>query len=253
MWQYNYVYTDELSHHGILGQRWGIRRFQNKDGSLTPEGRKRLGLNEYEKDHQEDIILKKGTKATRVVNTPRYSEYKDESVGGSVEKGKQYLDKLIEQEKAYNRKYVSVDGVRNSGRYRGDEFYLSWFTDDGYEPDSAAIVDTYRIQRAVKIASGKKVIDEVLNQMGTATVSQLLKDKKTIQDISMAYTLDKDLFDRVNEQFKNKGYDAVEDINDRRTDMPLIFLNSKETLGNVASTTTGERAIDELIKKYYKK
>lgn len=33
--------TYELYHHGILGQRWGIRRFQNKDGSLTLAGRKR--------------------------------------------------------------------------------------------------------------------------------------------------------------------------------------------------------------------
>ena len=30
----------ELYHHGVLGQKWGIRRYQNKDGSLTPEGRK---------------------------------------------------------------------------------------------------------------------------------------------------------------------------------------------------------------------
>lgn len=30
-----------LAHHGILGMKWGRRRFQNKDGSLTPEGRKR--------------------------------------------------------------------------------------------------------------------------------------------------------------------------------------------------------------------
>ena len=29
-------------HHGIKGQKWGIRRFQNKDGSLTPAGRKRV-------------------------------------------------------------------------------------------------------------------------------------------------------------------------------------------------------------------
>ena len=29
-----------LKHHGIKGQKWGVRRFQNKDGSLTAEGRK---------------------------------------------------------------------------------------------------------------------------------------------------------------------------------------------------------------------
>lgn len=32
-----------LEHHGIKGQRWGVRRFQNRDGSLTNAGRKRLG------------------------------------------------------------------------------------------------------------------------------------------------------------------------------------------------------------------
>lgn len=36
--------SSELYHHGIKGQRWGVRRYQNPDGSYTKAGRKRYGL-----------------------------------------------------------------------------------------------------------------------------------------------------------------------------------------------------------------
>ena len=38
-----FPYSDELYHHGIKGQRWGIRRYQNEDGTLTTAGKLRYG------------------------------------------------------------------------------------------------------------------------------------------------------------------------------------------------------------------
>lgn len=50
--------NNELYHWGIKGQKWGVRRFQNKDGSLTPAGRKRQKQN-ISDDAKEAYSLKK--------------------------------------------------------------------------------------------------------------------------------------------------------------------------------------------------
>lgn len=54
------VYDDYLAHHGIKGQRWGIRKYQNPDGSLTAEGRQRYGVSElHERNRKNNKLARK--------------------------------------------------------------------------------------------------------------------------------------------------------------------------------------------------
>ena len=89
---------NELYHHGILGQKWGIRRYQNKDGSLTEAGKLRYGTRNLDSH-----TIKKGTVLYRV--TPNKNEQNDnKSVYVSytpIDRAK-YLGPYFNQLRKYN-------------------------------------------------------------------------------------------------------------------------------------------------------
>ena len=70
MYENNY-----LAHHGIKGQKWGVRRFQNEDGTLTRAGRSRMGV------RNDGTLNRKGRKKVATAEIAKKHGYKKTEVG----------------------------------------------------------------------------------------------------------------------------------------------------------------------------
>lgn len=126
----NYVFDDELYHHGIQGQKWGERRFQNEDGSWTPEGRERYGkgngdrsrakdfykLKKYKSDLKSKEQIKKDKRASKEERN-RIKEYAKTERLKAKEQAKTIKLQNKEQAKIDEQK----NNLRNTKNMSGDE------------------------------------------------------------------------------------------------------------------------------------
>lgn len=106
---------NELYHFGIKGMKWGVRRYQNKDGTLTPAGKKR-----YVDAEQSNNRAAVDGGITNKKNT-RVSSMSDEELRRAIsrlELEKRYADlsKTPEQKKLFDGKTFVADVLKTSGK-----------------------------------------------------------------------------------------------------------------------------------------
>lgn len=209
------MYEESLQHHGIKGQRWGIRRYQNPDGTLTAEGKKHYGVS----DDFDGRILSKNTKFYRITNN------KEDTTYG----GQKYLSTNKADHKAW-QKYIGDAYAK-----RGYETY-----NVKYMP-----VKDLKIAKATKV--GEIFIEEFKKDPKVA--KQMVEDTKMAKR-KMNYTSDNNidllsmnfaLQTKTGQMFIDKllelGYDGIEDAHGQNTSKdPVIVFNPEQNLKKKSTT-----------------
>lgn len=147
----NEIELSYLAHHGILGQKWGVRRFQNKDGTLTDAGKKHYTKELKKRLHKENNdYLIRGKQKQRAERHKVLDELQSE----------------LEKSEGWKKQQEATD--------RGDEdaFYKAHFELYGPDGDYVKIAKTYirpyaeAMIKDLKMPNDKAIVDLVEDYVG---------------------------------------------------------------------------------------
>ena len=168
-----YMTENELYHHGILGQKWGVRRFQNQDGSYTAAGKERYGIEdgkrrslksyalEY-KDRRENKNRYSRMKKNQKLETKSYEEMKRlqerEALKGQIQWQQQKNDPNS-WKKEFRRELLQTTAksiASGAGQELGKQIINAPVRLAGYTGDKALSLAGYSAKTVVKVATDSK-------------------------------------------------------------------------------------------------
>lgn len=125
-------YRSYLEHHGILGMRWGVRRYQNKDGSLTSRGKQHYSMS----DRGQELQLRIAEKSDLLDSARTEKEAK--RIQRSIDKDFKELNELSRKESRANLKAEKKEEKRlNNALYlETNKLAGAGFRRQNYEKDA---------------------------------------------------------------------------------------------------------------------
>ena len=154
----------ELYHHGVKGQRWGIRRYQNKDGSLTAYGKKRYA--------KELAKLEAEKKRVRQYEQTAKKMSKLDDMRKDLDERKKALNPDDTPESAKQQKAPSVPQKRKLSELSNEEIQAKidrMNLENKYKELAQARIDAVSKK---EVSKGRKFAEEVLTNAGKNIATQ---------------------------------------------------------------------------------